>query len=64
LSLDEVTDLIASEARILAKDRKRILLGSGFEGKIYVMEHFHIPKESYDIVVAKSFDPGWTIFLG
>lgn len=64
LTLEQISNLIQSESKILSRENQRILLGNAFEGRVYKMEKFHIPKEEYDIIIAESFDPGWTVFLG
>ncbi len=62
-TIEEVFNLIQNEGRILSKNYEKILIWNEFEWIVYIMEEFHIPKMKYDIIVAKTFDPWWTIFL-
>lgn len=62
-SIEEVSCLIENQSRILSKEYERTLIGNEFEWIVYIMEEFHVPKVKYDIIVAKSFDPWWIIFL-
>lgn len=64
LHLEEISAYIENQASILLRNQAKELIGAPFEGKIYIMHDFHIPTVPYDIIVAKNFDPGWTLFLG
>lgn len=63
LDINYIFDKILSLNNVYEKWSEKLLIWKSFEWKVLVIDKFHIPKNTPEIIVSKNFDPGWIILL-